>query len=210
MVYALLAMGVCGSMVLAALGGMGMMLVSSWNYPGGEGVVKLHHALAKQGVAGVEKVHLDTLVCMTGATRFLQERPLVPFPIHEDAKWSGRVIFDKTEDESTLLTPEFWEDIDWVVTGDVARVIGKWKIVDSVVGWKGIRVYKPGEVVHIGAAALGEEETEELGLAGEHKPSIVWWKRGLEDGYGLREKVLGGYWVGARMEEMVWILRKER
>lgn len=213
-VYALLAMGICGSMVLAALGGAGMMLASSWNYPGGEGVAKLHRALAREGVNGVyaEKVHLDTFVCMTGATRFLQERPLLPLSGDAGLKWRAAirtVVFDKTEDESTLLTPGFWEDIDWVVTGDVGRVIGKWRIVDSVVGWKGVRVYKPGEIVHVGAPALGEKEAEDLGLAREHEPSSVWWKRALEDGYGLRDKVFRGYWVGARIEEMVWVLRKE-
>lgn len=213
--YALLAMGICGSMVLAALGGTGMMLASSWNYPGGEGVVKLHQALAREGVNGIymEKVHLDTFVCMTGATRFLQERPLLPFSGDAGVKWSAAiraVVFDKTEDERTLLAPEFWEDIDWVVTGDVSRIIGKWRIVDSVIGWKGIKVYKPGEIVHVGAPGLGEREAEELGLVGEQELSSVWWKRVLEDGYGLRDRVLNGYWVGARMEEMVWILKKER
>lgn len=213
-VYALLAVGICGSMVLAAVGGTGMVLVSSWNYPGGEAVAKLHRALAMEGVNGVyrEKVHLDTFVCMTGATRFLQERPLMPLSGGADLRWRTAikgVVFDKTEDEETLLTPEFWGGIDWVVTGDAARVIGKWRIVDSVVGWKGIKVYKPGEVVHVGAPAIGEEEAEELGLAREQKLSSVWWKRVLEDGYGLRNKVFRGYWVGARMEEMVWILRKE-
>lgn len=210
-VYALLAMGIFGSMVLAALGGTGMMLASSWNYPGGEGVAKLHQALVREGVNGMyaEKVHLDTLVCMTGATRFLQERPLFPLSGEAGAKWRAAirvVVFDKTEDESTLLTPEFWDDIDWVVTGDVARIIGKWRIVDTVVGWKGIKVYKPGEIIHVGAP---ENSLEELGLAGEHRPSSVWWRKVLEDGYGLRDKVLGGYWVGARMEEMVWVLKKE-
>jgi hypothetical protein len=215
MVYALLAIVICGSMMLATLAGAGMMLVSSWNYPGGEAVVKLHQALAREGVNGMhaEKVHLDTFVCMTGATRFLQEQPLIPLSGGEAIKWRTAirsVVFDKTEDENALLTPEFWEDIDWVVTGEVARIIGKWRIVDSVVGWKGIKVYKPGEIVHIGAPALGEEVAEGLGLVREHRPSSVWWERVLEDGYGLRDKVFKGYWVGARMEEMVWVLRKEQ
>lgn len=212
LIYTLLAMGICGSTLLAALGGVGMMLVSSWNYPGGDAVTKLHHAFAKEGVHGAETVHLDTLVCMTGATRFLQERPLVPLSATESQKWSiaiKGVVFDKTEDEGDLLSVKFWEGIDWVVTSDVSRVIGKWRIVDSVVGWKGVRIYKPGEIVHVGAVGLGEKEAEELGLTKEPGPSTVWWKRALEDGYGLREKVFRGYWVGARIEEMVWILKKE-
>ncbi|KAH0607505.1 uncharacterized protein H6S33_002539 [Morchella sextelata] len=193
-IYALLAMGTCGSIVLAALGGTGMMLVSSWNYPGGDAVMKLHHAFAEEGVHGVETVHLDTFVSA------------------ENEKWNTAikgVVFDKTENEDDLLSAKFWEDIDWVVTSDVSRVIGKWRIVDSVVGWKGVKVYKPGEIVHVGAIGIGEKEAEDLGLVKESEPSTVWWKRALEDGYGLRENVFKGYWVGARIEEMVWILKKE-
>jgi alpha-1,6-mannosyltransferase len=167
-----------------------MSAISSSNYPGGEGLNKLHDLLQMKPDPGVQVVvHLDTFTCMTGATRFLQDAPL-----HPSTDGNGRnlnlVKFDKTEDRDTLLSPAFWEDVEWVLTGDLGDVIERWEAVDSVVGWKGLKLYKPGEKV------WASEPT-------------TWWEQGLEDGWGLRDRFFTGYWVGARVEELLWILRKE-
>ncbi|KAF8543400.1 Alg9-like mannosyltransferase family-domain-containing protein [Trichophaea hybrida] len=106
-----------------------MLLISSQNYPGGVTLSRLPGILPHNAT-----IHLDVKTCMTGASRFLQDK-------------APGVSWDKTEDSQTLLTPQFWEDMDWVVTEAPERVIGAYEVVDVVRGFKRVRVYRPGEEV---------------------------------------------------------------
>ena len=203
----LLAASVIGTLAAS----FGMLLVSANNYPGGEALSRLHALpLAPEqtcSVAGGEVVvvHLDVPVCMTGATRFLQDAPLYPatsFPnTTAEREWydtSARNVdlrFDKTEDQETLLTPQFWEGIDWVLSSEApAKVAGKWEVVEVVRGLKGIRVYRPGEEA---GQASGDGWIGSLGRQ---------WSK-LED---IGRTVLRGWWVSVEMEDKVWIMKKIR
>jgi hypothetical protein len=78
------------------------------------------------------------------------------------------------------------------LTGDLARAAGRWKVVDAIVAWRGFRLYKPQDKVLIRSEA-----------------SATLWKEALEHGCGLRHRFFRGYWLGPRLEESLWILRKE-
>ncbi|KAI5799008.1 Alg9-like mannosyltransferase family-domain-containing protein [Geopyxis carbonaria] len=203
-----LAASIAASATIAA----GMLAISSLNYPGGAALNALHSHLPVPACANV--VHMDVPVCMTGASRFLQERPLWPTATGVPQL----ALFDKTENATTLLDPMFWEPMEWVLTATPERVIGKYDVVQAVPGLKRVRLYKPGETVRVGvispareaAAAAGlraeaAEEAEQAREAGEAEHG--WWEKFRLDGLGLRA-LLRGWWVGVEMEEMVWILRR--
>ena len=190
--YGLAATAICVSLLLAGAASVGMSTISSWNYPGGEALNRLHTLLAESDISppGTQQqlvVHLDTFTCMTGATRFLQDAPL-----HHRKNLTRSVRFDKTEDQDTLLSPAFWRDVDWLLTADPGRPAGRWRAVDTVVAWRGFRLYKPRDKV----------------LTRSKEPA-TFWEEVLEHGYGLRHRFLKGYWLGPRLEESLWILRKE-
>lgn len=190
-----------------------MLLISSANYPGGEALSRLHTLLPQYPNThrGPVTVHLDVPVCMTGATRFLQDEPLYPVPSsgkkEREKEWfetsssstsSPQIRFDKTENPTTLLTPSFWDSIDWVLSSSgPARVIGKWEVVDVVRGLKQVKVYRPGE---------------ETGLRGGEVCMGPGWKNAVAKLWGMLEKIgrpiLKGRWLGVEMEDTVWILKK--
>ncbi|KAL8671259.1 MAG: hypothetical protein Q9168_004252, partial [Polycauliona sp. 1 TL-2023] len=140
-----------------------MLAISRLNYPGAEALHRLHaiapqYGAPGQGVHGESRtpiptinVHMGTLACMTGITRF-QQLPAPPLANLE--RGNGRDveqgelfwIYDKTDDEETLLTPIFWERFDWVLAEDPKRVIGKWEVVDTVDAYAGLRLLRPGDV----------------------------------------------------------------
>ena len=168
----LLLLAMVASIPASLLASAGMLAVSSHNYPGGEAMEKLHALLPASNTTKA-KVHLDVLTCMTGATRFLQESPLYP----TTATHANHIIWDKTEDETTLLTPAFWEDVDYALVAKKEKTIGPYEVVDVVRGFGGVKVYRPGD--------------EDGG-----------------EGWGLR-RLLRGWWVGVRMREWVWIVRRQ-
>ncbi|KAL8995502.1 MAG: hypothetical protein Q9169_004762, partial [Polycauliona sp. 2 TL-2023] len=220
--------------VLASFAASGAMLaVSRLNYPGAEALNRLHaiapvhlsqqgHQIQIQG-NGMGKtmvnVHMDTLACMTGTTRF-QQLPAPPLAAanHDLDNGGGDVekgmedmgkedlfwVYDKTEDEERLLTPLFWERFDWVLAEDPRRVIGKWEIVETVDAFAGLRVLRPGDVgsgVESGGKAV--RDIVDMVKAGDVRS--VW---GLLERYG--RKVTRGWWVGVRMEPRISILKRQR
>ncbi|KAA8895589.1 Alg9-like mannosyltransferase family-domain-containing protein [Sphaerosporella brunnea] len=187
-VYALLSLGILLSIPVSALLSASMTLVSSFNYPGGQAVQRLHH-LNPQGT-----VHMDVLTCMTGATRFLQG----------DAQG---VRWDKTEDEETLLKPEFWEGIEWALVERPEKTIGRYRVRGVVEGFGGVKLYKPGMEVPVRAVSEARKVAREVGLGGEEE-AVGLWERFRKDGFGLR-RLLGGYWAGVEMKDMIYIVQKE-
>jgi alpha-1,6-mannosyltransferase len=78
--YGLAATAICASLLLAGTASVGMSAISSWNYPCGEALNRLHTLLAESDIStpGTQQqvvVHLDTFACMAGAMRFLQDAP---------------------------------------------------------------------------------------------------------------------------------------
>lgn len=119
-----------------------MLAISRLNYPGAEALNRLH-AIA-DGKHKTVSVHMDTLSCMTGITRFLEK------PVMQDATPATIWRYDKTEEVERLLDPVFWLQFDYVLAESPERVIGKWEIEETVDGYAGLMVLRPGQ-------ALGDE-----------------------------------------------------
>ena len=114
--YGLRKLVLFGSVVLSGLLSLGMLYISSMNYPGAQAILRL---------PDTANTYLDVYTCMTGASRFLQ---------------SGGT-FTKTEDWATLNNVDFWESLDYasVVDPDVlhsvyrtAGVADQWEISSEV------------------------------------------------------------------------------
>ena len=130
---ALPALAVAASVPASALLAAAMLAVSALNYPGGAAVTRAHAHLHPG-----DRAHLDVATCMSGASRFLQEAPM----------WGGMradgVDWDKTEDKDVLRTESFWRSMDVAVVEAPDEIIGKWDVVDSVDGFSGVKVLRPG------------------------------------------------------------------
>ena len=103
--YAFLSLVLVVSTVGSFAASMGLLYISSLNYPGATAVQRLHEVAGNQ--RPFLRVHLDNLACQTGVTRFLQKKTPEMF-----AKgWENQTVwyYDKTEDEGTKSTPEFWQ-----------------------------------------------------------------------------------------------------
>jgi alpha-1,6-mannosyltransferase len=146
-----------GSLVLLAsvlgsfVASLTMLLISSLNYPGGDALSQLHNTIKKtqwlepgsqyQNIS----IHMDVLSCMTGVTRF-QEMPwrgLEPTKIPIINGQSIQFLYDKTEDEETLLLASFWEQFDYALMEEPERAIGNWEIVSTVFAYSGIEFLRP-------------------------------------------------------------------
>lgn len=124
--------------------------------------------------------------------------------------------YDKTESLDVLLDPLFWSRFDYVLAERPEKVIGSWEVVSVVRGFGGVRVLRPGEGsgqeevegVEEGGQESGKEEglgEEEGGLDWTDKTARIW--KGLEG--ILRQPLLRGWWVEARMEPRIRILRNQ-
>ena len=140
LVYRFLSLSLIASVFASFAASYGMLYISSLNYPGADALARLHQLTANHD--GQLKVHMDTFSCMTGITRFLQHSP----SLGKNNSSIARPIwhYDKTEDEETLLRPEFWLPFDWTLAAEPERVIGKWEIVDVANGYSGVGIIRPG------------------------------------------------------------------
>ncbi|TGZ81991.1 hypothetical protein EX30DRAFT_318662, partial [Ascodesmis nigricans] len=148
--------------VSAVLAGV-MLYISSLNYPGGVAIGRLHSHLIQElhdsstspSTRLAEKrrvkvkVHLDVPTCMTGATRFLQSSPLLFSPTTATSSSSASrldIEWDKTEPPSPqLLSPEWWDTVDYAVMEEPGLAVGKWGVVERVDAFGRVRVLRSGE-----------------------------------------------------------------
>ncbi|MCJ1265472.1 dolichyl-P-Man:Man(7)GlcNAc(2)-PP-dolichol alpha-1,6-mannosyltransferase [Lobaria immixta] len=202
LVYRVLAL----CLVASSLGSFGaslvMLAVSRSNYPGAEALDQLYHLHAREGGSkGVVRVHMDTLTCMTGVTRFLQIPPPSPQGLWgRDATAEVMWIYDKSEDATQLLHPGFWEQFDYALAERVETVIGKWEVVGTVEGYAGIAVVKPGEGM--------------MKPSGDADPELPWWRWSPARWWewfetGARTWLTRGWWLRPRSEPKIRILRKQ-
>ena len=200
---------------LASFAASGAMLaVSRLNYPGADALNRLH-ALAKNET-GVVRVHMDTLACMTGVTRFLEipPPPTVLGKEDEAALW----MYDKEEDERRLLDPLFWKGIDYAIAEFPERLIGRYEVLDTVQGYAGVEIVRPTESLTL-TNTIGWEDIRKIcsHAAGKAK------QKGNLDAVGecvemayefvegwMKRYVTGGWWVRMRMEPRLRVLRRER
>ena len=198
--YRVLSLALIASTLASFAVSAGMLAMSRLNYPGAEALSRVH-ALG-QG-SRIVSVHMDTLSCTTGITRFLEKPPPQNIMGHNSTLW----IYDKTEDPQMLLSPAFWDRFDYALAEKPEKVIGRWEIVGVVKGFAGVRILRPGE------------ETVEHAKNG--RPLQLTWKMTMADMYHallhlwdmfelfMRQHVTKGWWLGVRMEPKIRILRKQ-
>lgn len=196
--------------LLTALGGAGMLLVSSLNYPGGEALAALHDMIARDQSAvssSVITVHADVLSCMTGVTLFgvaqgstfpthhqLVKDPKVVVSGNGEEKPSASLVLDKTEDESILSDSNFWTRFDYLLMEDESVVSGgQWSTMAVVEGFAGPEILRPG-YAHV------EEEPRGVRRVGTaaHLDSLRDWVL----------KRTGGWWVGPKTAPRIRIMKR--
>lgn len=188
-----------------------MLAVSRLNYPGAEALNRLHVLAAND--TGVVKVHMDTLACMTGVTRFMERPP----PALGDAQGGAFWLYDKTEEAEKLLDPLFWQGFDYALAERPERVIGSWHVASTVEGYAGVAIMRPeegSEQVLEDVRAVRELWTESSWRKNDGLGTAVRkWMGGLSlrraESVG-RKFVTGGWWVRMKTEPRIRVLKRAR
>jgi alpha-1,6-mannosyltransferase len=173
-------------MILSTLGSfaasLGLLYISSLNYPGGEALHRLHDRTTSEASESV-RIHMGNLACQTGVTRFQQFRP----------SWT----YDKTEDKGKLLDPMFWSQFEYVLAEDPTRVIGHYQPVEIVEGYAGITM-KPDDETDILPLPTGSLQA--LQLPRRYYVAIAQF---------IRQRYTRGYWPAVKMEPKVFVLQRQ-
>lgn len=186
LIYRVLSLGLIVSTLASFVASMGILYISSLNYPGGQALERLH-ALAGH-TPGRVNVYMDNLACQTGVTRFL-EKP--------DKNWQ----YDKTEDEATLLNPAFWQRFDYVLAEKPERIIGSWEVLDTIYGYDGV-----------GLSVLGDNENAApLMSPGKRNGGGADAVLRVYNSIALfaRQRFTKGKWVAVKMAPKIYILKRE-
>ncbi|KAK5172328.1 alpha-1,6- mannosyltransferase [Saxophila tyrrhenica] len=182
MLYWTLNMLMILSTIASFVTSLGLLYISSLNYPGGQAVHRLHQRTIAEANESV-RVYMGNLACQTGVTRFQQVRP----------SWT----YDKTENNTKLHDPMFWQQFDYVLSEVPERVIGTWTPVEIVSGYAGVTI-KP------------EEDDDELPMPSGALQIL----RGPKKLYVsiasfVRSRVTKGYWPVPKMDPKIYILQKQ-
>lgn len=211
---ALLLAAVLGLSVLGSLAASTAMLaLSSLNYPGGEALAHLRATILStppNTLPDIIPIHADVLSCMTGVTLFGSSTASSAAEAVAAGGGSGgdannapiktnnretrpKLALDKTESPALLASPAFYRQFTYLLTESPQLVSPseEWETVAAVASYAGIEVLKPG------GGSSGGSAAEVVG----HGKTVAAW----------RERVrawTGGWWIGPRMEERVYILRR--
>lgn len=224
--------------VITALGSHVLLLpLSAQTYVGAHALKSLHDVSLNYGPQPSIHVHLTNLALQTGVTHFLDapssplhsRRPLImpgsadgTRPSITSTRPPTRWVYDKSDNATALLTPEFWAQFDYVVVEDPARVIGLWDVVDRVPGLGRPRALSPD--VGRGLLVLGPESQRREDDALVRLVDALYGEPGqwvygvihdvLREGYGL-DTLLGkeviptkGWWVHWGLETKLYILKR--
>ncbi|KAI5466640.1 Alg9-like mannosyltransferase family-domain-containing protein [Mariannaea sp. PMI_226] len=186
------------SVIASSLASLGMLLISSLNYPGGEALAQLQ-AITRADSSSVIKVHADTLTCMTGLTLFGQNPHGIPIALDypQPVTFEGPIIlYDKSEIEHQYDWPVFWERFDYTLVEDSSKVLGRWEVKGIILGYDGIEILTPKSKP---LATLNPENGEIMGL-GARLLAVRDYVR----------KRTGGWWVGPRLSPRIHILKQDR
>lgn len=187
MTYRILSLALVASTIASLFLSLGMLYVSSLNYPGGTALHRLHELA--EGSKGVISVHLDNLSTQTGVTRMVE----LPGRSLSDPEGRTSWFYDKTENQTELLRPSFWRRFDYVLAERPEKVIGEWEVVEVVNGYAGIGLVKEED-----------NQTQSHG----HRQRL--WQMWYNIETILRSKLTRGYWPKLRMEPKVNILKRQR
>ena len=198
LILAISTLGAFASSLLASV-------ISSLNYPGADAINLLHSHV--DGSQDVVRVHMDTLSCMTGITRFLQmpsSSDGIPHQLNRSSLW----IYDKTDKESELLHPLFWDNFDYSLSERPGKTIGAWENIDIVKGYSGIGIVRPGE-------ELSWPPPASAGKCHKMRGEGPWAVFGREMGPMFREVaafarkyITRGWWIQVKMEPKIHILKR--
>ena len=209
-VYGILSLALVGSIMLSFAASTALLEISSLNYPGGTAFQYLHYRV-NTGHDRNYRVYLDNLACQTGVTRFLENHDgpqSITDVLEEQSTKDQRLwTYDKTEDPSALLDPQFWTQFDYVLAERPEKVIGSWRVVHVAYGFSGILVLKPGE--ENSASSVEKEDSagwEDMG-GNEFTTKVAKAWRMLEG--EVRYRFLRGWWVEVKMEPKIRILKSE-
>ncbi|KAI4731081.1 hypothetical protein E4T49_01356 [Aureobasidium sp. EXF-10728] len=188
LLYRLLSLCLVCSTLLSFAGSFGLLYLSSLNYPGGEALTRLHE-VATTAEKGQTWVYMDNLACQTGVTRFLEKGAGANF------------MYDKTENQTTLLDPGFWQKFDYVLAEDPKRIIGSWEVVDTIHGYSGI-----------GLGKLSAEQ-DSAPLLSTRSVIVRPLNKVLQMYNGVArsasQKLTGGRWPIVKMEPKIYILKSQ-
>lgn len=202
--HRLLSLALAASVLASLAASTALLHVSSLNYPGGEALARLH--ARAHGEKEVLSVHLDNLACQTGVSRFLERPP--PRTLSGDAGRNQTLwVYDKTEGEALLLDPAFWQRFDYVLAERPERAIGMWEVVDTVCGFGGVGVVRPGEEVGGGEGCGDLEQARGTDAAVPLGRRYGTWAMSERL---ARRTVTRGWWLKLRMEPQIRILRRQK
>nr|POE49563.1 dol-p-man:man(7)glcnac(2)-pp-dol alpha-1,6-mannosyltransferase [Quercus suber] len=183
LVNKLLSLALMVSILGSFITSIGLLYISSLNYPGGEALHVLHR-IAANGSDTEVSMYLDNLACQTGVTRFQQLNP----------SWR----YDKTENEETLLDALFWQQFDYVLAEKPERVVGSWQPISTVEAFAGITL-RPGKDENV--LPLPSSITDSV----PHQIHAVY----SSFAHFIRSRFTKGYWPSVRMEPRIYILKRE-
>ncbi|KAI9737127.1 MAG: dolichyl-P-Man:Man(7)GlcNAc(2)-PP-dolichol alpha-1,6-mannosyltransferase [Cirrosporium novae-zelandiae] len=170
----------------------GMLVISSLNYPGAVALSRVHTLAPHYSPdKRIVSVHMDTLSCTTGISRFLEIPPPATM-IGDGARNATLWIYDKTESEKKKQDPIFWERFDYVIAERPEKVLGKWELLEVVEGFKSVRIMRPGD------AFPPLKHADSGGVIAQSYYQLADW---------ARRNITKGWWLGIRMEPMLSILK---
>lgn len=186
-IYALLTLLLSVSIPLSFLASSSLLAFSAHNYPGGTALALLHDLVPVSSPPA--RVHMDNLSLQTGITRFQE--------LHRD-EGRGSWYYDKSENETALLDPSFWEGFDYAVVENPHRAIGAWDVIGSVEAYAGV-----------GLELQGTDIKERKVLFPFH---FLPRTEGLDVLHGRFEEVVskltGAKWPHMRLKETMWVLKR--
>lgn len=185
LLYRALSMALVVSTLVSFAASIGLLYISTLNYPGGTAITRLHHVATDSNGPG--RVYMDNLACQTGITRFLEK--------DRKSGWS----YDKTEDEQILLDPQFWQQFDYVLAEVPERIIGSWEVVDTIHGYAGVglgRLSEDDQAAPLQQSSITFDMNPILRLY--NKVALV-----------CRQRITKGLWPTIKTKPMIYILRRQ-
>ncbi|KIX01728.1 uncharacterized protein Z518_09454 [Rhinocladiella mackenziei CBS 650.93] len=225
------------SMILTTLFSHALLLpLSAQTYPGGQALSSLHTLSLDYGPQPQIRVHLTNLALQTGVTHFLETpssklhaRPVFALPGSPDGRKPTitstrrtQWVYDKSDNSTEFLMPQFWNRFDYVVVEDPSHVIGAWDVVDKVPGTGRPRILHPD--IGRGMLVLGPKSQRREADGLSRMMDTIYGEGGkwvygvlhdiLREGYGV-EHVLGnswswtkGWWLHWGLETKLYILKR--
>ncbi|KAH6619569.1 glycosyltransferase family 22 protein [Chaetomium sp. MPI-SDFR-AT-0129] len=137
-----------------------------------------------------------------------------PTPSNDDAH-PPAIYLDKTEDSTVLADPVFWSQFDYLLLHDPVSTLpsgqsqaaGVWDTVGVVQGYAGVEVLQPESTP---ASDSGEAGKGDGGDKDENSPPVVGLGKCVAEWKDWARKYTGGWWVGPRMVDQIYILRRVR